>query len=102
MAFAALDTASGELLGVVRLHADANYESGEYAIMVRSDLKGRGLGWKLMELMIRYARSEGLKQIEGQVLGENILMLQMCHELGFQVADDPGDRSIKVASLKLQ
>jgi len=42
-------------------------------------------------LMIRYARSEGLKQIEGQVLRENIMMLQMCHELGFQVADDPGD-----------
>ncbi len=102
MAFTALDTATGELLGVVRLHADANYESGEYAIIVRSDLKGRGLGWKLMELMIRYARSEGLKQIEGQVLGENILMLQMCHELGFQIADNPSDGSIKVVSLKLQ
>ena len=102
MAFAALDGATGELLGVIRLHADSNYERAEYAIIVRSDLKGRGLGWKLMELMIRYARSEGLKQIEGQVLGENILMLQMCHELGFHVADDPGDRSVKVASLKLQ
>jgi acetyltransferase len=102
MAFAALDMATGELLGLVRLHADANYERGEYAITVRSDLKGHGLGWKLMELMIRYARSEGLKQIEGQVLGENIVMLQMCSELGFQIADDPGDRTIKVVSLKLQ
>jgi acetyltransferase len=100
MAFVALDTA-GELLGVVRLHADANYERGEYAIMVRSDLKGRGLGWKLMTLMIHYARSEGLKQIEGQVLEENILMLQMCCELGFQIADDPSDRTIKVVSLNL-
>jgi acetyltransferase len=55
-----------------------------------------------MELMIRYARSEGLQQIEGQVLRENILMLQMCSELGFQIADDPADRTIKVVSLKLQ
>ncbi len=102
MAFAALDPTTGEVLGVIRLHADANYERAEYAIMVRSDLKGRGLGWKLMELMIRYARSEGLRQIEGQVLRENIIMLQMCHELGFQVADDPSDRTIKVVSLKLQ
>jgi acetyltransferase len=102
MAFAALDMATGELLGLIRLHADANYEGAEYAIMVRSDLKGRGLGWKLMELMIRYARSEGLKRIEGQVLGENTLMLQMCSELGFQIAADRADRTIKVVSLKLQ
>jgi acetyltransferase len=101
MAFAALDAATGELWGVIRLHSDANYERGEYAIMVRSDLKGRGLGWKLMELMIRYAHSEGLKHIEGQVLRENITMLQMCHEMGFQVVDDPNDRTIKIVSLKL-
>jgi acetyltransferase len=102
MAFAALAAATGEMLGAIRLHADANYEKAEYAILIRSDLKGRGLGWKLMELMIRYARSEGLRQIEGQVLRENTTMLQMCHELGFQIADDPGDRTVKVVSLKLQ
>jgi acetyltransferase len=101
MAFAALDGSTGDLLGVIRLHADSNYETAEYAIMVRSDLKGRGLGSKLMELMIRYARSEGLRQIEGQVLRENVMMLQMCHELRFQVADDPGDGTIKIVSLKL-
>ena len=92
IAFAAIAEASGEWLGVVWLHADANYETGEYAIMVRSDLKGRGLGWKLMELMIRYARSEGLKRIVGQVLQENSTMLQMCRELGFQIAIDPQRR----------
>jgi len=102
MAFAALDGTTGEIMGVVRLHADANYEKAEYAILIRSDLKGRGLGWKLMELMISYARSEGLRQIEGQVLRENIMMLQMCAELGFEVADDPADATIKVVSLKLR
>jgi acetyltransferase len=102
MAFAALDETSGELLGIVRLHADANYEKAEYAILVRSDLKGRGLGWQLMELMIRYARSEGLMHIEGQVLQENDTMLQMCHELGFRIADDPHDGTIKAVSLQLQ
>src|SRR5262249_10469241 len=43
MAFIAIEESSGNMLGVVRLHADANYERGEYAILVRSDLKGRGL-----------------------------------------------------------
>jgi acetyltransferase len=89
MAFVAIAQATGELWGVVRLHSDANYESGEYAILLRSDLKGRGLGWLLMQLMIEYARTEGLKRIEGQVLAENRTMLAMCRELGFEIAADP-------------
>ena len=101
IAFAAFDKPGGDLLGVVRLHADANHEKGEYAILIRSDLKGRGLGWALMELMIRYARSEGLTAIEGQVLKDNVTMLQMCRELGFSVADDPEDGTIAVVSLQI-
>jgi acetyltransferase len=102
IAFAALDEASGDLLGVVRLHADANYENAEYAVLVRSDLKGRGIGWKLMELIIRYGKSEKLKYIEGQVLQENTMMLEMCRQLGFQITNDPHDRTMKVVRLQLQ
>jgi acetyltransferase len=89
MAFIALDESSGRMLGVVRLHADANYDSGEYAVLVRSDLKGRGLGWVLMQLIIEYARAEGLRSIAGQVLRDNSTMLAMCRELGFAVSADP-------------
>jgi acetyltransferase len=91
MAFVAIEEASGALLGVVRLHANANYDTGEYAILVRSDLKGRGLGWLLMQMIIDYARAEGLQTIEGQVLSENTTMLAMCRELGFGIAFDPRD-----------
>ena len=99
IAFAALDGASGDLLGVVRLHADSNYESAEYAVLVRSDLKGHGIGWQLMDLIIRYARSEKLECIEGQVLQENTTMLDMCRELGFQIVADPNDKTMKVVRL---
>ena len=81
MAFVAIDEARHSLLGVVRLHSDANYESGEYAILLRSDLKGQGLGWQLMQLIIAYAKSEGLKRIEGQVLTENTVMLRCAGSL---------------------
>jgi acetyltransferase len=82
MAFIAIEESSGKMLGVVRLHADADYERGEYAILVRSDLKGRGLGYLLMQMIIKYARAEGLKTIEGQVLAENTTMLAMCESSG--------------------
>ncbi|MBN8990476.1 MAG: bifunctional acetate--CoA ligase family protein/GNAT family N-acetyltransferase [Rhizobiales bacterium] len=94
MAFVAFDEATNELLGVVRIHSDSVYESGEYAILLRSDLKGRGLGWALMQMLIEYARSEGLKSIWGDVLAENTVMLAMCRSLGFQVKPDPAEHDI--------
>jgi len=52
MAFIAIDEASGKMLGVVRLHLDPDRGGGEYAVIVRSALKGHGLGWLLMQRMI--------------------------------------------------
>ncbi len=101
MAFVAFDETSQEMLGVVRIHSDSIYENGEYAILLRSDLKGRGLGWALMQLMIEYAKSEGLKMISGDVLTENTIMLEMCRNLGFEIKTDPADAGICVVRLKL-
>jgi acetyltransferase len=94
MAFIAFDEATNDLVGMVRIHSDSIYETGEYAILLRSDLKGRGLGWALMQLIIEYARSEGLKAISGDVLAENTLMLEMCRSLGFDVKSDPAEHDI--------
>ncbi len=94
MAFIAIAEGSGAMLGVVRLHANSAYDKGEYAILVRSDLKGHGLGWQLMQLLIEYARAEGIRAIGGQVLCENTTMLAMCRQLGFEVAPDATDTSI--------
>jgi acetyltransferase len=101
MAFFAIDEASGELLGGVRIHADANYQTGEYAVLVRSDLQGRGIGWLLMRMILEYARTEGLSRIAGQVLRENTTMLAMCAELGFVATPDQGDPGIVNVSLDL-
>jgi acetyltransferase len=89
------------MIGGVRLHADANHETGEFAILLRSDLKGRGPGWKLMELIIEYARAEGLRRVTGQILRENSVMLRMCRELGFHIEDDPHESNICVATLSM-
>ena len=71
MAFIALDEASGEALGVVRVCSDSIGDTGEYAILLRSDLKGHGLGWSLMQMIIEYSKAKGLKRIVGQILQEN-------------------------------
>jgi acetyltransferase len=102
MAFVAFDEATNEMVGVVRIHSDSIYESGEYAILLRSDLKGRGLGWALMQLIIEYAKSEGLKYISGEVLQDNITMLNMCRELGFEIKTDPVEHDICDVKLTLR
>ena len=102
MALAAIDPETGEMLGAVRLVSDANYDRGEYGIMVRSDLKGAGLGWQLMQIMIEVAGWLGLNVIEGQVLRENTTMLSMCRRLGFNVAPDPDDLSVMLVTLPVE
>lgn len=86
--------ADDEVLGLAHIHADPDGEVGEYAILVRSDLKGRGLGWALMQRLIEHAAQAGLRRITGQVLRENATMLAMCRELGFNLAPEPDDERI--------
>jgi acetyltransferase len=100
IAFVALQ--DGEIVGVVRLHCDANHERGEFAVLVRSELKGQGLGWRLMQLIIEYARAEGLEVIHGQVLRENATMLKMCRELGFSILRLPDTPELVAVELALQ
>lgn len=102
MALVAIDTESGDMLGAVRLVADSDFRLGEYGIMVRSDLKGAGLGWRLMQEMIGVARWMGLEMIEGQVLRENSTMLSMCRQLGFRVVPDPDDGTLMLVSLPVE
>jgi len=101
IAFVAIDEANSQTLGVVWLYCDSLYETGEYAILLRSDLKGRGLGWTLMQLIIDYAKSEGLVRICGEILQENSVMLKMCRELGFGIKTDAGDLGICDVTLAL-
>jgi len=86
-------------LGVARFHAEpAPYlqlaRRAAYAIAVRSDWKGRGLGYLLMTRLIAVAREWGIGELVGQVLSENHRMLVMCRELGFSIASDPNDATI--------
>jgi acetyltransferase len=101
MAFVALNKEQNELLGVTHLVADPDYVKGEYAIMVRSDLKGTGIGWILMRHLITYAENEGLRELNGDVLQGNQRMLEMCRTLGFAISPDPGDLSILKVRLTL-
>ena len=86
MAFiASRDNADGhpETLGVTRLICDPDNEVGEFAIVIRSDLKGKGLGSILLRHLIDYARTRKTSTIVGSVFKDNKAMLALAEKNGF-------------------
>ena len=93
------DGMAAGLVGVVRLAADPDNEQAEFAITVRSDRKGHGIGYFLMQRIIAYARSRGITSLRGDVLHDNRLMLDLCRDLGFVLESLPEDAEIVRATL---
>jgi acetyltransferase len=92
------DGAPDAIVGVVRLHADPDNISAEYAILVRSDFHGRGLGHALMEALLGYARRRGLKTVFGDVLAENRRMLDVVQAMGGRIVSRSSiEHSVRVA-----
>jgi acetyltransferase len=89
IALVALTEDGRTALGVVRYAADPDLSRAEYAIALRSDWKGRGLGYLLMNRLIEVARQRRIGELVGDVLRENEAMLRMCRELGFTLEVHP-------------
>ncbi|MBA3324910.1 MAG: GNAT family N-acetyltransferase, partial [Rhodobacteraceae bacterium] len=92
MAFVAL-TPQKALAGVARLAGEPDRTAAEYALVVRSDLGGRGIGAALMNQLIGYAHADGIKRLNGMILAENRAMRSLVTRLGFAVEpmrDEPG------------
>ncbi len=75
----------GDLLGVVRLILSPDATQGEFAIMVRSDQAGRGLGRALMREMLGWARDRRLVRVEAEILTENKRMQRLARAFGARV-----------------
>ncbi len=72
-----------ETIGVVRTISDAGYLLAEMAILVRSDLKSKGLGRLLLNKMIRYCRRRRIKELTASALQGNSRMLALATSVGF-------------------
>ncbi|GAB4177281.1 MAG: bifunctional acetate--CoA ligase family protein/GNAT family N-acetyltransferase [Rhodocyclaceae bacterium] len=95
MAFVALVQAAGadwETLGVARAVTDPDNAQAEFAVIVRSDLKAKGLGTILMRKLIAYQRARGTRRMIGETLHDNQAMQKLATRLGFTVepSAEPG------------
>ena len=87
MAFVAVQSYEGheQILGVTRAISDPDNVDAEFAVLVRSDLKGLGLGRKLLEKLIAYTRDHGLERLNGITMPNNRGMVALARKLGFDV-----------------
>lgn len=81
-------------LGVARAVADPDNVEAEFGIIVRSDLKGHGLGRLLLDKLLRYQRAQGTRWLVADVLRENQRMRALAERLGFQAEAKRSDAQV--------
>ena len=91
-----------ETLGVARAVADPDNGDAEFGIIVRSDLKGTGLGPLLMHKLIDTLRAHGTQRLVATVLAQNSGMLALAREMGFERGPADADGETVPISLRLR
>jgi acetyltransferase len=84
----------GAILGAASYFIEPDAKTAEFAVTVRSDWHGRGVGYLLLTRLMEVARHAGLDELSGLVLRENKPMLDMCRDLGFAIAQEPNDTTV--------
>jgi acetyltransferase len=100
MAFVMQRAREGDIIGVSRM-IESKDRRAEFAVTVRSDLKGRGIGRFLMKYLVDYARAHEIRELYGDILSENAPMAEFMRGLGFQLEHIPESEAIIRATLQL-
>ena len=90
-----------EIVGVARYAGLSDPRRAEFALVVRDDLQGHGIGTELMRALIAIAHDQGLTCLEGLVLATNHKMLTLMSHLGLQVMPDAQDPTMRRVWLNL-
>jgi acetyltransferase len=97
----AFDARDGRLAATAMIAADDQMQDAEVAIMVRSDLKGRGVGWSMLDHSCDFAKARGYSKIHSVELAENRRAIELESEMGFTARPFPGEPSLTLLSKTL-
>jgi len=74
-----------KIIGIIGLVIDPDTKSGEFGVIIHDHYQGKGIGYKLIDVLIGIAQERGLDEFYGIVLADNRKMLRICQKLGFTV-----------------
>ena len=90
-------TGGREIVGVGRLSKTPGTDEAEFAILVSDLWQGRGLGPKLLEMLIQIARDEKLSCLRADILPENTEMQRLAQKAGFTLKRDLEEGTVEAA-----
>lgn len=96
--FLGFDAASGELIASALLACDGGLDTGEIAVSIRSDYKGKGVGWALLDLLAREAQRRGVRRVISIESRDNHAAIELEREKGFVPEPFDGDPTLVVLS----
>lgn len=86
-----------EIVAVGRLARRQPHGDAEFALLVRDDWQGRGLGTELLRRIVEVARNEGVTRVTATMLPNNHAMMRVASRLGFEIRCAPGDAEATAA-----
>jgi acetyltransferase len=88
-------------IAVARYVRLADGVSCEFAITIADAWQGRGIGRKLLAMLLDSARGHGMRRIIGDVLATNTPMLRLAHSQGFLIDWHPEGAELRRVVLEL-
>jgi acetyltransferase len=79
------ETSEQEIVAVGRLSRLQNPADAEFALLVRDDFQGRGVGTQLLQNLLNFGRDEGIQRVVAYMLPENRGMIEISEKLGFKM-----------------
>ncbi|TCS03918.1 bifunctional acetyl coenzyme A synthetase (ADP forming), alpha domain/GNAT family N-acetyltransferase [Caulobacter sp. BK020] len=101
MTFLALEADGRTVIATAMLASGADPERAEVAVTVRSDLKGHGLGWTLLDHVLAYARARGVKVVHSLESADHVAALQLERDMGFTARICPDDTSLRIVERRI-
>lgn len=97
----AFDARDGRLAATAMIAADERLEDAEVAVLVRSDLNGRGVGWAMLAHACDYAKARGLQRVHSVELVDNRLGIALEEEMGFTARPCAEEMSLTLLTKRL-
>lgn len=97
----AFDVSDGQLVATAMIAAPTGLDDAEVAVSVRSDLKGRGIGWAMLDRACDYARLRGFKRVHSVELSDNQEVIRLEKEMGFKARPSTDDIGLIVLTKDL-
>lgn len=91
-----------EIIATAMLACDAEMKTGEVAIVIRPEYKGKGVSWDLLHHVTEYARMQGVRTIQSIEDRSSHAAINMEREMGFTATSYPGDATLVLVQKNLE